>query len=70
MVECVVWDHEVAGSRPVTPTIYNMKFGEYLFSRNEQYEEMMTEGVNNTIVYERPKEEIDKVMRSLWEIAQ
>ena len=47
-----------------------MKFGEYLFSRNEQYEEMMTEGVNNTIVYERPKEEIDEVMRSLWEIAQ
>ncbi len=31
---------------------------------------MMTEGVNKTIVYERPKEEIDKVMRSLWEIAQ
>ena len=31
---------------------------------------MMTEGVNNTIVYERPKEEIDEVMRSLWEIAQ
>ncbi|CDM69329.1 hypothetical protein CM240_2185 [Clostridium bornimense] len=29
----------------------------------------MTEEVNNTMVYERPKEEIDEVMRGLWEIA-
>ena len=29
----------------------------------------MTEEVNNTIVYERPKEEVDEVMRSLWGIA-